>query len=81
ACPAFVPLVESHQYQSSLAKKLVAETLADLRKKDLDTLILGCTHFPLLEQTIQHVMGKEVTLIDSGAEAVSELSILLDYLG
>lgn len=79
ACPRFVPLVESNEYQSAIAKKVVAETLLPLKNKHLDTLIMGCTHYPLLRPIIQNVMGEDVVLIDSGAETVSEVSMLLDY--
>lgn len=79
ACPKFVPIVESNEYHSSLAKKIVAETLAPLKFKKIDTLILGCTHYPLLKPIIQNVMGNQVTLIDSGIETVGEVSVLLDY--
>lgn len=77
-CPKFVPLVESNNYQSSLAKKIVYETLRGLSGK-VDTLVLGCTHYPLLGPIIQNVMGKEVTLIDSGAECARDISVLLNY--
>ena len=79
ACPKFVPLVESNQLNSSIAKKVVTESLQNLKKQKVDTLVLGCTHYPLLRPLIQNVMGKEVTLIDSGAETVNEVSMLLDY--
>jgi glutamate racemase len=79
AAPKFVPVVESNQYHSPVAKKIVAETLQQLPDKDIDTLVLGCTHYPLLRPLIQNYMGKHVTLIDSGAETVSEISALLDY--
>ncbi|WP_327785597.1 glutamate racemase [Enterococcus sp. CSURQ0835] len=79
ACPKFVPLVESNQSHSSIAKKVVAETLAPLKVARPDTLIMGCTHYPLLRPIIQNVMGDEVHLIDSGAETVSDVSALLDY--
>lgn len=79
AAPKFVPLVESNQYATPLAQQVVAETLQPLLSKYLDTLILGCTHYPLLRPLIQATMGPDVTLIDSGAEAVSEVSVLLDY--
>lgn len=79
ACPKFVPIVESNEFQSSVAKKIVSETLQPLHLKQLDTLILGCTHYPLLRPVIQNVMGNQVTLIDSGAETVGEVSMLLDY--
>jgi len=79
ACPKFVPIVESNQFQSSVAKKIVAETLLPLHHKKLDTLILGCTHYPLLRPIIQNIMGSNVKLIDSGAETIGEVSMLLDY--
>lgn len=79
ACPKFVPIVESNEFHSSVAKKVVSETLNPLQLKKLDTLILGCTHYPLLRPLIQNVMGSQVKLIDSGAETVSEVSMLLDY--
>lgn len=79
ACPKFVPIVESNQFHSSVAKKIVFETLRSFKNKHLDTLILGCTHYPLLRPVIQDAMGKDVTLIDSGAETISEVSMLLDY--
>lgn len=79
ACPKFVPLVESNEYSSAIAKKVVAETLRPLKNEGLDTLILGCTHYPLLRPIIQNTLGDSVTLIDSGAETVSEVSTILDY--
>ncbi|MGT2710859.1 glutamate racemase [Streptococcus oriscaviae] len=78
ACPKFVPLVESNNYQSSLAKKVVYETLRGMAGK-VDTVVLGCTHYPLLRPIIQNVMGKDVTLIDSGAECARDISVLLNY--
>lgn len=79
ACPKFVPIVESKEYHSSLAKMVVAETLKPLKQSRIDTLILGCTHYPLLKPLIRNYLGKDVTLIDSGAETVGEVSMLLDY--
>ena len=79
ACPRFVSLVESNEYQGAIAKKIVAETLLPLKNEHLDTLIMGCTHYPLLRPIIQNVVGEDVVLIDSGAETVSEVSMLLDY--
>ncbi|MGT2928954.1 glutamate racemase [Streptococcus dentasini] len=78
ACPKFTPLVESNQMNSSVAKKIVYETLAPLVGK-VDTLILGCTHYPLLRGIIQNVMGSSVKLIDSGAETIRDVSVLLNY--
>lgn len=79
ACPKFVPLVESNETHSAVAKKVVAEQLQPMKKDQVDTLILGCTHYPLLKEAIQNTMGKHVTLIDSGAETVNDVSMLLDY--
>src|SRR5699024_11302008 len=79
SCPKFVPLVESNQINTSIAKKVVFESLEPLAKMGLDTLILVCTNYPLLKHHIQNVMGPQVTLVDFGAEAVSEVSTLLDY--
>lgn len=79
ACPKFVPLVESNQFKGSIAKKVVTETLQEFKKNQVDTLVLGCTHYPLLRPIIQNVMGDKVHLIDSGAETVNEVSVLLDY--
>lgn len=78
ACPKFVPIVESNETTSSVAKKVVYETLKPLVSR-VDTLILGCTHYPLLKPIIQNVMGNAVKLIDSGAECVRDISVLLNY--
>ena len=79
ACPKFVTLVESSQRHSSIAKKVVAETLQPIVHGQVDTVILGCTHFPLLRSAIQNVVGENVQLIDSGAETLTAVSTLLDY--
>jgi glutamate racemase len=79
ACPKFVPLVESGEYDGSIAEKIVAEALKPLQNQKLDTLILGCTHYPLLEPLIQQVMGDDVTIISSGDETAREISTILHY--
>lgn len=81
ACPKFVPLVESGEYNGKLAKKIVTTTLQPLKNKGLDTLILGCTHYPLLEDLIHEVMGDEVKVISSGEETASEVSTILQHSG
>ena len=78
ACPKFVSIVESNEMESDIAKRVVHESLAPLVGK-VDTLILGCTHYPLLRPLTQQEMGSEVQLIDSGAEAVRDISVLLNY--
>jgi len=71
ACPKFVPLVESNEYDSAIAKKVVAEILASFEKRRIDTLILGCTHYPLLHSIIQNVMGDSCHVNDSGCRKQS----------
>jgi len=80
SCPKFVPLVESNEYRSPVAKRVVAEGLQSFKNSGIDTLVLGCTHYPLLRPLIQNVVGPDVTLIDSGAETVNGVSFMLDYL-
>ncbi|MDR3156558.1 MAG: glutamate racemase [Lactobacillales bacterium] len=81
ACPKFVPVVESNQFDSAIAEEIVLDSLKPIRIQKPDTLILGCTHYPLLSPVIQKVIGEDVILIDSGAETVSDVSLLLDYFG
>lgn len=81
ACPRFVPVVESGNYDTEEAFEIVKESLAPLKAKQLDTLILGCTHYPLLEPVIQQVMGEDIVLIGSGDETAREVSAILEYSG
>ena len=69
ACPMFVPLVENGYTDSEVTRIIANEYLEDMKKNDIDTLILGCTHYPLLKKVIGEVMGDSVKLIDSGAVA------------
>lgn len=73
ACPLFVPLVENGRFKRGdvVAETVIAEYLAPLRDAGVDTLILGCTHYPLLGDAIAAFMGERVTLVDSGAEAAN----------
>jgi glutamate racemase len=69
-CPLFVPLVENGRTEADdiAALTIAGDYLASLRESDIDTLILGCTHYPLLRGVISKIMGSGVELIDSGAE-------------
>ncbi len=79
ACPLFVPMVEKGILHGEQASNIVADTLAPLKKeKDIDTLVLGCTHYPLLEETIQQVMGEEIQIISSSEETARETSTILE---
>ncbi|MBE7039319.1 MAG: glutamate racemase [Ruminococcaceae bacterium] len=67
-CPMFVPLVENDYIEGCVPLKIAADYLECMKKSGVDTLILGCTHYPLLTKVIQDVMGENVTLINSGRE-------------
>lgn len=77
ACPDFVPLVENQLLNTPEARKIVRETLTPLCYEELDTLILGCTHYPLLAPLIQEVMGDNISIISSAEETARELSTIL----
>lgn len=70
-CPLFVPLVEEGRCRPGdpVIETVAAEYLAPLREAGVDTLVLGCTHYPLLTEVIGAVMGAETVLVDVGAEA------------
>lgn len=78
ACPLFVPIVESGRVSPNdeVVRVVVADQLAELKAAGADTLLLGCTHYPLLSDAISEYMGADVTLINSGAEAALALSEL-----
>lgn len=73
ACPLFVSLVENGHFDTAVTRLVVEEYLEEIRAQGVDTLILGCTHYPLLEKVIGEYMGKDVTLINSGAEVAKYL--------
>ncbi len=78
ACPLFVPLVENGHFDTPVTELVVEEYLADIKAAGVDTLILGCTHYPLIKEAIGRYMGEEVTLINSGAEVARYLKKCLD---
>ncbi|MDP2303387.1 MAG: glutamate racemase [Ignavibacteria bacterium] len=83
ACPLFVPLAEEGWTNHKATYSIAEEYLKDLRELNIDTLVLGCTHYPILSEVIQSVIGNNVTLIDSGvatAVAVKEELSKLDLL-
>ncbi len=78
ACPMFVPLVENG-YADHKATYLIAEEyLKPLKSANVDTVILGCTHYPLLKKVISDIMGEGVTLIDAGYETAYEVKKYLE---
>jgi glutamate racemase len=81
ACPLFVPLVEEGWLDHPVTRLVAEEYLGELRHADLDSLILGCTHYPLLAPLLHDLMGPAVRLIDSGAEAARATATLLAERG
>ena len=81
--PLLVPIVENGRTALGdiVAETLVAEYLAPHRAAGVDTLLLGCTHYPLLRDIVQQVMGDGVNLVDVGAEAAGEMAELLAARG
>lgn len=69
ACPLFVPLVEEGYINKEATYLIARDYLKTMKDVEVDTLILGCTHYPLLKHVIADVMGDGITLIDSGEEA------------
>jgi len=73
ACPLFVPLVEEGLLEGEIVQKIVDMYLVDLREKGIDTLILGCTHYPLLKGAIARCMGPEIAVLDPATAVAEEL--------
>ncbi len=77
-CPLFVPLVEEGWFDKKVTLKIAQEYLDPIQKAKVDTLILGCTHYPLLKAVLKKVMGKDVVLVDSAQEVALEVKQLLE---
>ena len=81
ACPLFVPIAEEGLAEHEVARLMAEEYLAPFRETEMDTLVLGCTHYPLLKATLALVLGPEVALIDSAEPTVRRLGDLLRETG
>ena len=77
ACPLFVPLVEEGWFDHPATELVAADYLGELRAACVRSLVLGCTHYPLLKPLLQRVMGPEVRLIDSGQATAAALETIL----
>jgi glutamate racemase len=77
SCPLFVPLVEEGWRNDDIAVQVARRYLEPMRRQRIDTLILGCTHYPLLSGAIRKVMGPGVALVDSGRQTASEVREVL----
>ncbi|MCK5082803.1 MAG: glutamate racemase [Candidatus Omnitrophica bacterium] len=81
ACPLFVPLAEEGWFHKPVTVNIAKEYLASLKGKNIDVLILGCTHYPLLKGALQKAIGRKVALIDSAKEVASDVKALLTASG
>ncbi len=80
ACPLFVPFVEEGWLDGEIISKVAQTYLEHLKSFKIDTLILGCTHYPLLTKMIQKAMGPKVKLVNSAQETAKEAKALLSRL-
>ena len=80
ACPLFVPLAEEGWTENDVAVLVAERYLASFRTSGIDTLVLGCTHYPLLKKVISKAVGPGITLIDSATETAKEVASVLDKL-
>ncbi|QID34141.1 glutamate racemase [Pampinifervens florentissimum] len=81
ACPLFVPLVEEGILNGDIAQRVVEYYLTELKDKDIDTLILACTHYPLLRTVIEKFMGESVKVIDSAESTALEIMPFVERSG
>ncbi|HYM81685.1 MAG TPA: glutamate racemase [Candidatus Limnocylindria bacterium] len=81
ACPLFVPLIEEGWTDHAVTRQVAEEYLLEIRNGHLESLILGCTHYPLIAPLLAELMGPAVRLVDSGAEAARATAALLAERG
>ena len=81
ACPLFVPLAEEGWVDNEVAQLTARMYLGDLRDQGVDTLVLGCTHYPILKGVIAQVMGPGVTLVDSAEQTALTVAQILSGQG
>jgi len=81
ACPMFVPLVEEGWVNGDITLRIAKKYLSKLISKHIDTLILGCTHYPLLRPVISKIIGQDVKIVDSASSVAEEAHNILTALG
>lgn len=81
ACPLFVPLVEEGLWEDPVTDEIAGRYLAELIDSGIDTLILGCTHYPLIRSTVGRIMGEKVSLVNPAYETARALKRLLEKKG
>lgn len=77
-CPLFVPIVEEGLENDDVAYLMAEKYLKDLKRSDIDVLVMGCTHYPALEKVIKKVMGTRVTIVHTGRETAKEVKNTLE---
>ena len=80
ACPLFVPLVEEGFKKHQVTDEIIDYYLASLKKSDIDALILGCTHYPLLRSKIREYVGEKITLVNPAYETAMDLKRILNEM-
>lgn len=81
ACPLFVPIVEEGLWEDPVTDEIAGRYLSELIDSGIDTLILGCTHYPLIRSTVGRIMGEEVSLVNPAYETARALKRLLKEKG
>jgi len=81
ACPLFVPLAEEGWVDNEVARLTARSYLGELKDQGVDTLVLGCTHYPILKEVIAEVMGPKVTLVDSAEQTALTVAGILSEQG
>ncbi|MBA4418644.1 MAG: glutamate racemase [Syntrophus sp. (in: bacteria)] len=77
-CPLFVPIVEEGLEKDMIAELIAKKYLEDFKKADIDALVMGCTHYPILEDVIRKVMGKKIAIINTGRETAKDVKETLE---
>ncbi len=80
-CPLFVPLVEEGWIDHSATRMIIKEYLEPLKKENIETLVLGCTHYPVLKDVINEVLGDSITLVDSAQTTAERVYHIFKSLG
>lgn len=81
ACPLFVPLVEEGWLEDPITVEVAKRYISELQGKDIDTLVLGCTHYPLIRHVISSIVGDKVTLVNPAYETARTLKEVLENEG
>jgi glutamate racemase len=81
ACPLFVPLVEEGWLEHEVTRLTAQEYLKPVLAENVDTLVLGCTHYPLIKPLLQDVVGPDVRLVDSAITVAEQAARTLSEMG